>query len=192
MAPVTSNGLGSVEPLSVGLSSYVAIATRYAEEVDKKPINALYERPCTLSLLPLIAGLLVLDAGCGSGWYAEHFVQQGARVIAVDVTPEMVRLTQNRVGNRAQVQVADLSQPLAFANSGEFDLVFSALTLHYLKDWDAVLGEFCRVLRPAGLLIFSTHHPSADFARHRESSYFETVLVEEQWPVGRVQFYRGR
>jgi SAM-dependent methyltransferase len=86
-----------------------------------------------LSLLPPIASLHVFDADCGSGWYTEYFIGQGAQILAVDVTPDMVCLTEKRVANRAQVRVADLSQPLVFADSGSFDLVFSALTLHYLR-----------------------------------------------------------
>jgi 2-polyprenyl-3-methyl-5-hydroxy-6-metoxy-1,4-benzoquinol methylase len=81
----------------------------YAEAVDTKTWNADYERPATVSLLPPLKNLRVLDAGCGSGWYAEYLLNHGATVTAFDFSPEFVALTEARVGTRARVLQADLS-----------------------------------------------------------------------------------
>lgn len=57
------------------------VAKAYAEKVDEKPIHRYYERPNLWSLLPeQLSGLTILDLGCGSGWYAEQLVKQGAHV----------------------------------------------------------------------------------------------------------------
>ncbi|MBP8294299.1 MAG: hypothetical protein KAX65_16095, partial [Caldilineaceae bacterium] len=62
-------------------ASYEAIASNCASIVDTKPHNALYERPATLSMLPSLADAVVLDAGCGPGWYAEQMLDRGAKVV---------------------------------------------------------------------------------------------------------------
>jgi SAM-dependent methyltransferase len=166
------------------------MAEKYAAEVDTKPHNAYYERPAVLSLLPPLAGLNILDAGCGSGWYAEYLVEHGATVTAVDVSPKLVALTKARLGNRAHVLQADLGQPLDFANDATFDLVLSPLVMHYLEDWQAVFAEFRRVLKGSGLLLFSTHHPFMDYQHFQTESYFATELLEDEWRTGKVRYYR--
>src|SRR5262245_35249210 len=115
-------------------ASYDGIAGKYAETVDARPWNAYYERPAVTSLLPLMTNLKVLDAGCGSGWYAEYLLNRGAMVTAFDFNSEFVALTRSRVGEKARVLQADLACPLDFAGDGEFDVVVSALVLHYLRD----------------------------------------------------------
>jgi SAM-dependent methyltransferase len=166
-------------------------AASHAATVDTKPWNAYYERPATLSLLPKLAGAAVLDAGCGSGFYAEYLLSQGAAVTAFDFNEQMVALTRARVGNRAKVLQADLSQPLAFAGNGEFDIVLCPLVMHYLRDWLPPFREFHRVLRPGGVLVFSTHHPFNDWKLFHRDDYFATELLDDEWEdVGKVSYYR--
>jgi len=71
---------------------------------------------------------------------------------------------------------------LDFFQNGEFDLILSALTLHYLIDWSVVFGEFYRILKNGGIWVFSIPHPAADFYDyHKGGNYFESELVVERW-----------
>ncbi len=152
------------KPLSLGEQNYQDFAERYAAAIQTKPHNADYERPATLSLLPnSVQGLRVLDAGCGPGIYTQWLLDRGAEVVACDVTPKMVEITRERVGNSAEVHCADLDQPLTFAGDGKFDLVVCPLVLDYILDWHPVFCEFFRVLKSEGILVFSCGHPTADF-----------------------------
>jgi SAM-dependent methyltransferase len=171
-------------------ASYEGVASRYAETVDSKPWNAYYERPAVVSLLPPLMNLKVLDAGCGSGWYAEYLLKRGATVTAFDVNTDFVTLTQARVGGRAHVLQADLAEPLQFAGDSEFDVVVCPLVMHYIKDWPPIFGEFHRILKPSGILIFSTHHPFMDWKHFNKEDYFAIELVEDEWNIGKITFYR--
>ena len=154
------------EPLA--LAAYEKLADAYAAKVDTKPHNAYYERPATLSLLPNVNGQSVLDAGCGPGVYSAWLSDHGARVVAVDVSPKMLRHAKGRVGDKAMFCRADLSGGVPFLKSGLFDVVLSALSLDYLPDWEVVFKEYHRVLRSGGNFIFSVGHPFFDF------EYFKT------------------
>jgi ubiquinone/menaquinone biosynthesis C-methylase UbiE len=150
---------------------YDAMSGVYRHGNDQGSFNAYYERPAMISLLGNVAGLRVLDAGCGPGALTEWLTRHGAAVTAVDISPEMVRIAQERVGDRARVQVADLTGPLPLETGGT-DLVAASLAMHYIADWDVPLREFHRVLAPDGAVVLSTHHPAIDWQLHSPDDYF--------------------
>ena len=165
-------------------------AEAYARHAADSAYNALYDRPAMLELIGRVAGLEVLDAGCGPGLYAEELVRRGARVTGVDASPEMVELARARVGAHATFRVHDLAEPLAWAADGSFDLAVMALVIHHVDDRVALLREVHRVLRPGGHLVVSTHHPMADWLR-LGGSYFDVAPVEEVWREDwEVRFWR--
>ena len=150
--------------------------------------NAYYERPATIALLGDVHGLRVLEAGCGPGVLTSWLVDNGAAVTAMDVSAEMVRMASERVGGRARVLVADLSEPLTFAADASADLVVASLVLHYLADWVGPLTEFHRVLGPHGAVVFSTHHPAMDWQLHSPEDYFAVRRVTEVWTKDGASF----
>ena len=132
------------------------------------------EQAAMLRMLPSVAGLCVLDAGCGTGRYARLMVELGAgRVVALDSSEAMLRRARS-VG--AQVR-GDLSAlPLGDAM---FDLVVSGLALPDVADLRCVVAEWRRVLRPGGLVVYSTLHP--DGGRLGWARTFETS--EGSWAL---------
>jgi SAM-dependent methyltransferase len=78
--------------------------------------------------------------------------------------------------------LANLEQPLDFLENGWFDLVVGPLVMDYVKEWEQVFGEFFRVLKAGGYLVFSMEHPYTKYADHQENSnYFEIERVEYIW-----------
>jgi SAM-dependent methyltransferase len=172
-------------------TDYDPIAEKYAAGVDKRRFNALYERPAMLALLPDVRGLAVLDAGCGPGWYADFLAAHGASVTAVDASARMAALAGERLGARAAVHFADMARLAGIVGDATLDLVVSSLALHYVADLAPLFLEWARVLKPGGLLVFSTHHPLYNLERLRGTDYLATELVAETWAwLGPVQFYR--
>jgi SAM-dependent methyltransferase len=100
-----------------------------------------------------VAPRRVLEVGCGWGELAEWIARDtGAEVVAVDLSPRMVELAQER---GVDAQVADV-QHLPFA-AGEFDVVVAAWMLYHVPDIDLALAEIARVLRPGGTLVAITN-----------------------------------
>jgi SAM-dependent methyltransferase len=167
------------------------MAADYAA-VEDNPYNAYYEQPNLRALLPPVAGRRVLDAGCGAARTSEWLVEQGAEVVGIDASPEMLRRARERVP-AASFALADLAEPLAFED-GSFDVAVAGLVMHYLRDWVPPLRELRRVLRPGGAFVLSTHHPAMDVELSSSGDYFATELAVDRWTLGEreydVRFWR--
>lgn len=165
----------------ISYDAYQKMAELYATIVNTKPYNAYYERPATLSLMPDVMGMNVLDAGCGAGFYANWFANHGAQVIGLDFSEKMIAYSRELVGDRGEFHIADLNQRLVMIEDDAIDLVNSSLTLHYLTDLEFTFSEFARVLKPEGILIFSVHHPFDTLEWHKIANYHDTQVVSGVW-----------
>jgi ubiquinone/menaquinone biosynthesis C-methylase UbiE len=164
-------------------NDYDRFARVYSDDAEDNAYNALYERPESLRLLGDVAGLKVLDAGCGSGAHAAALMTRDAIVTGIDKSSGMLALARERLGNAAAFLEADLAAPLPFAD-GAFDRVLAALVLHYIEDWSGPLREFRRVLVPGGKLVISTHHPFCDHLLAGGHDYFGTFQLDDRWEKG--------
>ncbi|MHB9111375.1 MAG: class I SAM-dependent methyltransferase [Thermoleophilia bacterium] len=95
----------------------------------------------------------VLELAAGSGMHTWALVQTGARVTATDISPNSLKLLEQRIVNAGagvRTQVADI-ESLPFADAS-FDVVACAGSLSYGEP-ALVDAEIKRVLLPGGLLV---------------------------------------
>ncbi len=163
------------------IAAYEEMAESYSRLIDRKPHNAYYDRPNTLSLIPEPAGKVILDAACGPGKYAEILLSRGADVTGFDVSPRMVAFAKARNKDRGTFFVHDLADPLERLADASFDVVLCALAPHYLPDWTPAIREFGRVLKPEGHLVISIEHPFFEFNYFKSTQYFEVEPVKCTW-----------
>ena len=161
-------------------TDYDTFAEAYAADNASNLFNGYYERPAMIDLACDVEGRRVLDAGCGSGLLSAALRARGATVTAFDSSSAMANLARQKLGEDADVRVADLSQPLPYGDD-EFDDVVASLALHYLQDWRPPLAEFRRVLRPDGRLILSVNHPSAYKMNYPSADYFAVTEYSEDY-----------
>lgn len=112
------------------------------------------EQALVLRLAGPLAGLRVLDVGCGDGAYAMAAARRGGQVVGEDAAPAMItaaRARANEAGLGAEFQQADVTA-LPFEGN-RFDLVFAVTVLCFVPDASAALREMTRVLTPGGRLV---------------------------------------
>jgi SAM-dependent methyltransferase len=106
------------------------------------------------------AGQRVLDVGCGTGVVAVTAGRQGARVTGLDLTPELLR----RARENAAIAGVDIEwhegdvESLPFG-AGAFDVVLSQFGHMFAPRPEVAVREMLRVLRPGGVIAFSTWPP---------------------------------
>jgi SAM-dependent methyltransferase len=106
-------------------------------------------------------GQNVLDCGCGTGVVAITAAQLGARVTALDLTPELlVRARENAsiAGVTVEWHEGDVEE-LPFPDVS-FDVVLSQFGHMFAPRPDVAISEMLRVLRPGGTIAFSTWPPN--------------------------------
>jgi len=162
---------------------YDSFAAEYDSHALTAPYNALYDRPATLDLIGDVRGQRVLDVGCGPGFYAAELLSRGAEVLGCDASPNMIELARAKVGDQTDLRVHSLDEPFEWLDDLSIDVVVNALVYHYVNDRPGFLSEMHRVLRPDGVLVISTHHPTADWHR-LGGSYFAVAAVTEKWSKG--------
>lgn len=89
----------------------------------------------------------VLEIGVGTGRIANPVAAAGCRVIGIDISLNML----NEVGENLRLLQGDMHR-LPFPDNF-FDAVLAVHVLHLSRDWQQVIREIARVLRPDGVLI---------------------------------------
>jgi SAM-dependent methyltransferase len=93
-----------------------------------------------------------LDIGCGTGGFSRLLAQRAPHVLALDLSPQMIRVAQERSAHirNIEYQVADvLRYELPTAH---FDSIVSIATLHHLP-LDLMLEKMKAALKANGVLM---------------------------------------
>tara|TARA_A100001037_G_scaffold150700_1_gene136098 strand:- start:14496 stop:15290 length:795 start_codon:yes stop_codon:yes gene_type:complete len=100
-----------------------------------------------VELLGPVAGLRILDLGCGDGALTEQIAEAGATVVAIDASESQISAAQAR-GLDARIGDA---RSLEFDR--EFDAVFSNAVLHWISPPEEVISGVARALKPGGRFV---------------------------------------
>jgi 2-polyprenyl-3-methyl-5-hydroxy-6-metoxy-1,4-benzoquinol methylase len=102
-------------------------------------------------------GLRVADIGCNAGTQSRCWLERGYTVHGLDISRDLVTVAQRRnaqFGARATFEVGSATQVPWPSHS--FDVCLLPELLEHVEDWEAVLREGVRVLKPGGTLYLST------------------------------------
>jgi predicted TPR repeat methyltransferase len=132
---------------------------RFSSFYEKNVVGELsYEGPQHMGqiLAPPLDGrppLAMLDLGCGSGLAGVEFKRRTARMVGIDLSPEMVELARAR-NIYDRLDVAEITDWLARCEE-TFDLIVACDTLIYFGDLLLVVPAAAKLLRPGGIFAFT-------------------------------------
>lgn len=98
-------------------------------------------------------GLLALEIGCGTGMFSEMFLTSGARLLAVDISGDL--LAQARARRLPPERIRFLEMPFEDCQvEGPFDAVIGSSVLHHLEV-ELALEKIHGLLKPGGYMSFA-------------------------------------
>jgi len=129
---------------------------RQAGQRNKSEIEAwkVIERGEFLALLKSERKKSLLEVGAGHGRDSKFFQENGFQVTCIDLSPEMVKLCQQKGLNASVMDMGDLNFP-----DDSFDAAYSLNSMLHLpkKELPAVLQNIRRVLKPNGLFFLGVY-----------------------------------
>jgi len=153
------------------------------------PSDTAFSLEYAYSLLGDVRGKTVLDLGCGSGENLIPLIERWARVVGIDISPDLITLAQERVsraGLEATVQVASAYETGLADHS--VDVIFCVSLIHHLEI-ERVRNEMQRILAKDGRIILKEPiRFSRTYARLRSLLPGHGDVSEYEHPLTRAEF----
>ncbi len=134
------------------------IAAAFGKAAHSYDRHAAFQRDVGLKLLNELPqdlhGYVVLDLGCGTGFFSEQIRQRGAAVICADISQDMLVQARQRCGMFGFEYCHCDAEALPLADHS-VDIVFSSLALQWCDSLAVSFREIKRVLKPTGKGYFS-------------------------------------
>src|ERR1700730_14858208 len=154
---------GMLSTASVLSSPYDRIATWYDEGIRRGGSIHDLVLPGLLELIGNIRGREICDLACGQGVLARHLAGQGATVVGVDVSLELLKIAQREEQSETLgfTYLQGDAQHLYRLADASFDGVVCNLALMDIADLPRASYTIQRILRPGGWFVFAIIHPCA-------------------------------
>ena len=142
------------------LDKFGALANRWWDpEGPQKALHAL--NPVRLEYVKQRVNLrdaAVLDVGCGAGLLSEALAKEGAKVVAMDLAPELIKVAKlHRLESGISVDYRLQSvESLAVEAPASFDAITCMEMLEHVPDPSAIIAACATLLKPGGQLFLST------------------------------------
>ena len=97
---------------------------------------------------------VVMDFGCGPGFYTIELAKKAKMVVAVDLSPEMLKKAQNKATKAGikNIQFLQSDGKKLQLDDGSADTILLVTDYHEISENEVVLKEFGRILKPSGKL----------------------------------------
>ena len=125
--------------------------------------------------VPLDPRMSAVDVGGGTGRLSILLADQVGSVVVTDPSAGMVQVARERIeaaglGGRYRAVQADLTTDRL---DGSYDVVWSSLALHHVRDLEALLGSVARLLVDGGRLLIADLDEDLDGAFHADKVDFD-------------------
>lgn len=101
-----------------------------------------------------------LEIGCGTGKNTEWLVSKTKKILAIDLSDEMLAKAKAKIhSDKVEFVQADINREWTFAENRQFELVTFSLVLEHIEDLNAVFEKLSRAVKDLGFVYIGELHP---------------------------------
>jgi len=163
-----------------------------AKEWDKNQMHIERTQAVARKLLemaPITPGMKAMEFGAGTGLLSFYIKDRFSEITLMDSSLEMLKMAEQKMDQGEQKKIKTLFFDLEKDDykGDPFDIIYSQMVLHHIKDTGAIFGKFYTLLSPGGILAIADLY-AEDGSFHDEivdvHPGFEpdklTLILEEQ------------
>lgn len=143
-----------------------------------------------------LTGKSVLDLACGHGWLANKIKENGATVLGIDGSSELLKIAHDKYPSIDFIEY-DLSAGLPSLDH-QFHYILANMVLMDIPELTLLMSDIRSNIEPTGRFIFTITHPAFFFQKtghdKESNSYYKKVrgyLEEQVWDVGHTHYHRS-
>lgn len=160
--------------------------------------------PALLDACGDVAGLGILDLGCGQGWFSRQLAHAGARVVGVELSENQLanaRRHEEETQLGIEYHLLDAADIGSHFPGESFDIVTGCMSINDMAEAPKALHGAHSVTKRGGRLVFSVPHPLTDppvrgWERDEDGNkvalridrYFETGPWMVDWNMARLKY----
>jgi len=153
----------NVDPLEI--EKFGELASRWWDQNSEfRPLHQI--NPLRLDFIEQqgsVAGLNIIDVGCGGGILAEAMAIKGARVTGIDLGEKALGVARlHALDSEQQIDYQLISaEDMAEANPAKYDVVTCLEMLEHVPDPSSIVAACAMLVKPGGRVYFSTLNRNA-------------------------------
>jgi tRNA (cmo5U34)-methyltransferase len=140
-----------------------------------------------LKHIPVTPSMMAMEFGAGTGLLSFFLKDSLAGITLMDTSPEMLKMAGAKLaaGDRGKIETLLFDLEKSDYNGKQFDIIFTQMVLHHIKNVNAMLQKFAGLLLPGGYIAIadlyiedgSFHEPGADVHHGFDPGVLATQLV---------------
>jgi len=128
-------------------------AAKTWDQSDRRQIMAAEIAAVIHNNIHLDTSMQLLDFGAGTGLLTQHLADHVAKITAVDLSSEMLKVLQQRAEHWGTGKVETIhTDILKYQSTQHYDGIVSSMSMHHIQDLNALFKKFSSLLRPGGFI----------------------------------------
>lgn len=135
-----------------------------AKQWDQNPMHLERTKAVAgemLNRIPLAKSMKALEFGAGTGLLSFFLKDVFSEITLMDTSDEMLKMAEAKLtaGDHGKIRTLFFDLEKSRYTGEQFDIIFTQMVLHHIKEVKAILEKFFDMLKPGGYIAIADLYP---------------------------------